>query len=92
MKSKHSILIAIGYPAPFPGAGWRRIQYIVDCLSSQGYRVYILSSISPSKLSLMRYRAYRSAKILRVPSLLLNSTFISLLNTLVSFLYTYCIS
>jgi glycosyltransferase involved in cell wall biosynthesis len=84
-------MIVIGYPVPFYGAGWRRIQYIIDCLSSKGYSVYVLSSISSSSLGIIRYKEYKFAKIIRLPLVFLDIALTKMLNILTFFLYTLLI-
>jgi len=51
------VAFVLGFSLPFPGAGWRRIEYFARYLADRGFRVYVLGSITPSYiLSMLRKR------------------------------------
>ena len=64
---------------------------MIDCFSSKGYGVYVLSSVSPSRLEVIRHRTYGSAQILRLPLVFQDGTLVRLLSILTFFLYTILI-
>jgi len=62
MNHNHSInkrvAFVLGFNLPFPGAGWRRIDYLARYFTDRGFQVYVLGSITPSYiLSMLRRKA-----------------------------------
>jgi len=49
-QSNRRIMFVLGFNLPFPGAGWRRIEYFSMYLARKGFSVYILGSITPSHI------------------------------------------
>ncbi len=81
-------MFVIGYPIPFPGAGWRRAYSIIRCLSRK-FNVYVLSSISVTSLSKFSFSSLNGCPVFRFPALFLNNTLCRFVSAFLAFVHTF---
>jgi colanic acid biosynthesis glycosyl transferase WcaI len=58
------IVFILGFSLPFPGAGWRRVEYFAKYVSSRGFEVYILGAATLINLLFKLKRGKASYRIL----------------------------
>ena len=83
------ILFTIGFPAPFAGAGWRRVSYFTSYLSKKGHATVVLSGMNLSNLrKAKKVEVGRTSVFNVLPTILLTQPVAGPLNVLLSFLFS----
>ena len=83
------ILFAIGFPVPFAGAGWRRIDYFASYFSKRGHATVVLSGMNLSNLRKTKKVDVGRTSVFNVlPTILLTKPVAGCLNVLLSFLFS----
>ena len=83
------IIFTLGYPAPFAGAGWRRVSYFASYLSKKGHITAVLSGMNLSSLGKAKRVDTGEIQVYNLlPTILLIRPLAGYLNVLLSFLFS----
>jgi hypothetical protein len=81
------ILFVLGFPNPFPGAGWTRIDFFADAWTKKGHSVEVLGAYSYKSLQKRGVRKSSGMKIFNlIFNMNLNHPLVFTLNSFISFI------
>ena len=79
------VLFFLGFPNPFPGAGWTRIGFFAKHFKDRGYKVAVIGIFSPKSLKMAGFRSWKGIPIYNViPTLWIENLFALIFNFLSS--------
>ncbi|MCC6004531.1 MAG: glycosyltransferase family 4 protein [Thermofilum sp.] len=79
------VLFFLGFPNPFPGAGWTRIGFFAKYFKDRGYDVAVIGTFSPKSLGAIGFKSWKGVSIYNVvPTFWVENTFSLVFNVLSS--------
>lgn len=78
------ILFFLQFPNPFPGAGWTRISFFSQYLSSKGHDIAIGGSFSATSLDKAGYKKWNNLQLYNITPVIMTHNFFSLIFNIIS--------